>query len=220
MYFERSRIQSPNVEEPLETMTLASGRSVNVSSLRELPLDEEADTPLIEAAGVADLPLGLKISFLMCLTLCPVRWIMATRPKTKRQESALNLGLDFMCSDDSHQTEMVNIKRKGMVITIANLAKVLGALFARVKGLLVLAFDTKALGGGLGSREVLVHLQVLVGRLLVGLAILIVAVKGIFTLKDLFESVLPISAVPHGESRKREGMREGKEKKEGKRMEL
>lgn len=123
-----------------------------------------------------------------------------------------------MCLGHCHQTEVMvhgtwNISKK--VFTVANLAKVLGALFARVKGLLVFAFNAKALGSGLGSGEVLVHLNVFDGGFLVGLVILIVAVKVIFTLKDLFESVLPISAVPHGESSKEEERRGREEEGKG-----
>jgi len=66
MYFERSKIQSPNVEDPLETMTLESkGSSVTVSSFNELPLEVEAETPLVVVEGASDevFSLGLKISF-------------------------------------------------------------------------------------------------------------------------------------------------------------
>ena len=69
-------IQSPNVEEPLETITLDSGSSARVSSLIELPLEVDADTPLMEGATVLDAS-GLKSSILMCRTRLPVRWSMA-----------------------------------------------------------------------------------------------------------------------------------------------
>lgn len=73
MYLDRSMIQSPNVEDPLETMTLDSGTSTSVSSLKELPLDEDAEIPLTEGAGVGLDESGLKISFLLCRMRLPVR---------------------------------------------------------------------------------------------------------------------------------------------------
>lgn len=66
-------IQSPNVDDPLETMTLDSGMSVRVSSLRDLLKDTAVDVPLTEGAGVGLDESGLKISFLMCRMRLPVR---------------------------------------------------------------------------------------------------------------------------------------------------
>lgn len=81
-------------------------------------------------------------------------------------------------------------------LTVANFAKVLGALFARVERLLVLTLDTKSFSGGLSSSHVLISLRDVVLGLLIRVDVCIVLI--VLALKDLLQSMLAVSFVaPH-----------------------